>query len=299
MIYWIILFQQFLASTTHIATHSLATQCDPFLVVLLRISIASAVFLVLLLVLWLMRRSENASEPAFAWREVDWRFVFLLGLVNVPGSQVLFAVGLKYTVPPNAALAYAMTPAFVLLISAIFFREHETRQQWLGVVIAFAGAALALVERGVSMQSEYFLGNCIEFGAAFLWAVYSVMGRSVAVNYGALVGTTLGMVSGLVLYAPVYVLWRGADVVLAQMAALTPSLWWQAVYLSVFATCGSFGLWFYAMSKMDAAKVAVFMNLQPVMTTLLTVAIWHTAPSAWFLAGAVLVIIGVLLTQRK
>lgn len=298
MIYWIIIIQQFLASTTHIATRSLATQCDPLLVVVLRMSIASAVFVGLTLAVRFSRKA-SPSAPAFVWREVNWPFVLLLGLVNVPGSQVLFAIGLKYTIPPNAALAYAMTPAFVLLISAIFFREHETRRQWLGVAIAFIGAALALVERGVNINSEYFLGNCIEFGAAFLWAVYSVMGRGMALSYGALVGTTLGMVSGLALYAPVYIVWRGADVVMAQMAALTPSLWLQALYLAVFATCASFGLWFYAMSKMDAAKVAVFMNLQPVMTTLLTIAIWHTTPSWWFVAGTAFVIVGVLLTQRK
>jgi drug/metabolite transporter (DMT)-like permease len=287
--YWLILLQQFFASTTHIATRSLALQCDPMLIVLLRAVVATAVFIVALLVL---------RKPMPPLDRKDIPLILLLGLVNIPGSQVLFVWGLKYTIPPNAALAYAMTPAFVLVICAVLFGDKATWRKWLGVGIAFSGVVLAVLERGVTLEAQYLQGNILEVGAAFAWSLYTVLGRTVAVKYGTLLGTTIGMVSGLLWYVPAYVVWRGPQTIIEQMSHLSPFLWLQVAYLAIFATCASFFLWFYAMSKIEPGKVAVFMNLQPIITTVLTVMIWNALPTVWFFVGAVLVVVGVVLTQR-
>ncbi len=301
--YWLILFQQLLASTTHIAARGAVMHGDPLFVVLMRAVFSSAIFLVFLFF-------QRKNLPAFD-RTDTMRF-FWLGLVNVPINQVLFMTGLRFTIAPNAALAYAITPAFVLIISVVFFSEHVTKQKFIGIVIAFAGVLLVLFEKGMNLTSDYVIGNVLELLAAFTWALYSVLGRSMSIKYGALYSVTIGMVSGTILYVPLYFLfryilisvpengWSPLQIITqATASVITPELWLEIVYLAVVATCASFFLWFYAMKTVEASKVAVFMNLQPVIATVLTILIWGTVPTPIFFVGGAVVIIGVILTQRK
>jgi drug/metabolite transporter (DMT)-like permease len=73
---------------------------------------------------------------------------------------------------------------------------------------------------------------------------------------------------------------------------------WSAIaYLAVVTSVVSYFLWYYALGKMTASKVAVFSNLQPVATALAAWAFLHE-PLTWEIAlGGALVLAGVWLTQ--
>lgn len=288
VMYWVILFQQLLSSTTHIAARGAAMHGDPLFIVLMRCLIAGGVFVLLTLII---PRSRVPIQKA------DIPLLLLLGFINIPVNQVLYIVGLRYTIAPNAALAYAMTPVFVLLISVVWHKERVTLQKIMGIVIALVGVLLVLFEKGLNFHSEYVLGNVLEFFAAFTWALYSVVGRSVSLKYGAMQGVTMSMVVGLLLYAPLYPLLRLFIPAIEQ--PVTPALWGEITYLALVATNASFFLWFYAMTKVDASKVAVFMNLQPIIATLITMVLWGTMPTPIFLIGGSIVILGVIITQRQ
>jgi len=288
--YGLVVIQQCFASSVHIVARNVVTHLDASFVVLVRSGLAALIFLVFLLV----RRKHTSLR--FDRKDVPmW---FLLGVTNVVGSQWLFAKGLQYTIPPNAALAYAMTPAFVLAIAIVIFKHQFTRPKRWGIALAFVGVLLVLFEKGLDLKSDYFIGNVIEFWAAFSWAVYSIIGQRMALKYDALSSVTFGVVSGLLLYVPLYVGGELLDVIHVDYAAVSLSDWLQLAYMAAFATCASFFLWFYAMTKLEAGKVAVFMNLQPVLTTLFTIIIWGTVPSTMFFVGGAIVIVGVWLTQR-
>lgn len=58
-------------------------------------------------------------------------------------------------------------------------------------------------------------------------------------------------------------------------------------------------LWYFALSRLEASKAAVFSNLQPVLTALASLWLFRE-PIHWELVagGALLVLLGVRLTQR-
>jgi len=289
-IYGLVVIQQCFASSVHIVARNVVTHLDASFVVLVRSGLAALIFLIFLL----FRRKHTPVR----FDRHDVPIWLLLGLTNVVGSQWLFATGLKYTIPPNAALAYAMTPAFVLIIAIVVFRHQFTLPKLWGIALAFLGVLLVLFEKGLDFKSDYFIGNVIEFWAAFSWAVYSIVGQKMALKYDALSSATVGMISGLLLYVPLYLAGEFLGLVHVEYTAVSMSDWLQLAYMAAFATCASFFLWFYAMTKLEAGKVAVFMNLQPVLTTLFTIIIWGTVPSTMFFVGGAIVIVGVWLTQR-
>jgi len=299
--YWIILLQQAFAATTHIVARGAATSGEPIVIVFVRGVLATITFGI---AVWLTRsKSLPLSVQNFHhW----WKFVkpdlprlLVLGALNMLGNQLLFVTGLKYTVPPNAALAYALTPTFVLVISVVWFAERATTKKLMGIGLAFVGVLMVLFEKGIVLGQDVMYGNMIELTAAFSWALYSVLGRSLTRKYGALRCVTLTMVTGMVLYVPflvVMMLWGNVPFLLGEISL---TLWLQIVYLALIATCLSFFLWFYVLGKTEASKVAVFSNLQPILTTVFSILLFGEAsvPSLMFVVGSGIVIVGVLLTQ--
>src|SRR5262249_29168208 len=71
------------------------------------------------------------------------------------------------------------------------------------------------------------------------------------------------------------------------------------VYMAVFTSVVSYSLWYFALSRLDASRVAVFSNLQPVVAAL--AAYWLLGePLNWEMAvGGLLVLLGVRVTQTS
>lgn len=70
-------------------------------------------------------------------------------------------------------------------------------------------------------------------------------------------------------------------------------------YLGLVVSVLGYWLWYYGLARIPASNVAVFSNLQPVLVTIATVIVFGTSPSLLFFLGGILVLAGVLLTQRK
>lgn len=220
--------------------------------------------------------------------------LLVLGLINIPINQLMFIWGVSYTTAPNAALAYALTPAFVLIIASTFYGERITRWKLIGIVIAIIGTVLVLLERGLELNSKHFWGNIMVLGASCSWAFYTTLGKKFAQKYGALQSTALSMMSGLLLYLPIFALLP----VPFTISELAPFNWFQLFYLGVITSGAGYALWYYALTKGDASKVAVFNNLQPIFTTILAYIFLGTQPSGLFIVGGIIAIFGVILTQR-
>jgi drug/metabolite transporter (DMT)-like permease len=60
----------------------------------------------------------------------------------------------------------------------------------------------------------------------------------------------------------------------------------------------AYAIWFIALRRFAASKAAVFNNLQPVFTTILAVLILDHELTTLFVTGGIIIISGVVLTQR-
>ena len=225
--------------------------------------------------------------------------LLLLGFINLPVNQMLFIWGVKFTTAPNASLAYALTPVFVVIYLAIGKRANPGWMKWLGVLLAMVGAAIVLFDRGVSFSAEHTLGNLMVLAASASWAGYTVLGRRVIAAYGSVYATALTFFFGLGLYSIVWTLLPvPGDFTPLFSAEQGPSIWFQLFYLGVITSGVGYGLWYYALTHMETSKVAVFNNLQPILTTLLAFFLFGTEPTIYFLIGGAIALAGVIVTQK-
>jgi len=282
-VYVVLLFQSLIASGTHIIAKVAVEDIDALTLTFVRSAISSvALFLILLL-----RRS------ALMIRREDYSLIFWLSFLAIPLNQFLFLYGMRYTIPSNAALLYATTPVVVLVLSRLFLGEGLTRQRIIGVILGFIGVTIVIFERGISASVSYLFGNIVIFIAVLAWALYTVYGRKLIARYGAVESSCLTLILGTVLFLPFGIY----SSVRFPYATLTVSNWLEIGYLSIITSVFSYLLWYYALSRIDASRVALFSNLQPLLTTALAVLILGQNVTAAFVIGGTIAIAGVVLAQ--
>lgn len=291
--YLLLIFQQLIASSTHLIAKTVTGTLHPTMVVLVRAAFASLFFGAYVLI----RRSTLLKVD-----RQDWPRIILLGLLNIPLNQLLFIWGVRLGTAPNAALAYALTPAMVLLIAVVFMGERPGFARIAGIVVAIAGAGIVLVDKGARFDPDLMIGNILVLCAALAWSLYTILGRPLAIKYGGFHLTALTMFVGAVLFIPV---WAAIPVpidvapLFETVNDVSPAAtWFQLFYLGVITSGIGFGLWYVALTRLDASRLSVFNNLQPILTTILAWLILGTVPTPLFIVGGAIALVGVILTQR-
>ncbi len=288
-IYLLLILQQVIASSTHLVAKSATTLMHPATVVFMR-----GAFTIAFYGLWYGFARKTLPKVD----RKDWPRLALLGLINLPINQLCFIWGVKFTTAPNAALAYALTPAFVVVILAMGLWAWPSRKRVAGVAIAIAGAVIVLLDTGATVRADHTLGNLMVLAASASWGLFTVMGRRMVVKYGAIYATALSFFVGFLWYVPLWlVIPTPQSLELLADPVVGASLWFQLGYLGIITSGIGYGLWYYALTKMDPHRVAVFNNLQPVFTTVLALLILGTQPTPMFLIGGVVALAGVIMTQ--
>ena len=280
------LLHSVLSAGTYLAAKRALGELSPFELALARFALAGLVYGGLMLL-----------RP----RKIDRRDLLplaVLGFIAIPLNQGFFLFGLSLTSPGHAALLYAMSPVFVFLLALLRREERSSPWKLFGIALAFVGAAVVLGARGQLSGGaggpRALLGDLLILIAVIAWAVYVVWGKPYALRYGVITTTGATIVAGSLLYLPVG-LWLSRA---QSFRALSPVGWGAVAYLIVLTSVVSYLLYYWALAREDASRVAIWSNTQPVLTAILAWALYGDALTPSFVAGGVLVILGVAMTQR-
>ena len=247
-------------------------------------------FLIATAVLWGLGeyyRRGRTIERADQWK------LWGLGFLAIPLNQGFFLYGLQWTTTGHSALLYSLTPLLVMLMAAYRLGERVTWGRATGILVAFSGVMLVLLERGLQLAPGQFTGDLLVLFAVVAWAYYTVAGKPLIRKYGAVVVTARAMSYGTVLFLPVG-LWSMSDF---SASAVSPQAWAGLLYCALITSVIVYTLWYWALHYIDAARVAVFNNIQPVVAALLGWLLLNEPITPVFIAGGLLVVAGVLLTE--
>jgi drug/metabolite transporter (DMT)-like permease len=287
MVYFYLVLQQIIGSTTHIVAQDASEQVEPGLLLLLRAVGASLVFL---MILFATEKRWNIFRKV---ARADMGRMILLGILNVPMNQLLFLHGIKFTTPANSALLYAMTPAMVFLFTAIFHSERPSLRKGIGITIAFVGVGIIMFEHGAELRPEHTTGNILIFVAVMAWSLFTMLGRPLVLKYGAVYVTALNMIIGTIIYIPIALLTTNVSAI----SAISTAAWGEVAYLALISSVLNYALWYLALAKLEATRVAVFQNLQPIITTVMALYLGRAVLTGEFVGGGLLALAGVLIVE--
>jgi drug/metabolite transporter (DMT)-like permease len=279
------LLHSVISAGTYLAAKRALGELSPFEVALARFTLAGAIFAALLL----HRRVRVARR--------DLAGLAVLGFVAVPLNQGFFLAGLAWSTPGHAALLYALTPVFVFLLARLRLGERATPLKVAGIAVAFTGTLVVLLGRGalgLEDARRVLLGDLLLLAAVVSWAVFAVAGKVYAERYGTVASTGVAITIGTALYLPFGLLVSD----LGHFRALSTPGWVSLGYLVLLTSVAAYLIYYWALARTEASRVAIWSNLQPVLTATLAWAVYGEKLTAPFLAGGAMVLAGVVMTER-
>lgn len=146
-----------------------------------------------------------------------------LGLLGISIYHVSLSIGLQSVASGPAAILIACGPVFVALMSYFLGRERLSSPGWLGIAVAFLGAALiAVADHPGTFRLE--TGALLILLAALATSVYFVFQRGLVREYGALRFTVYSIWAGTL---PLLIFLPGFSGQLSQ--ASTASVWGRGI----------------------------------------------------------------------
>jgi drug/metabolite transporter (DMT)-like permease len=73
--------------------------------------------------------------------------------------------------------------------------------------------------------------------------------------------------------------------------------WAGVFYLAIGTSILGYLLWYHALSRIEASKVAVFANAQPVIATILALVFLDYTITPAFVTGSIVTIVAIYITQ--
>lgn len=226
---------------------------------------------------------------------LEWPAITALGLLFFFLFPILFNVSLAYTTAARGALVLSTLPILTMVVGAALGAEALTFHKSAGVLLAFAGVAVALVTGLAVAPAGAWRGDLLMFAAAFCMALYNIWSKPLIHKLGPLGFTTMAMGAG----ASALVALAFARGGLAASATFRLADWLAVSYLGVVGSAVVFFLWAFALSRTTPTKVAISVTLNPITASMLGAYLLHESIGWNVTAGMVSVFLGIWLTTRK
>jgi drug/metabolite transporter (DMT)-like permease len=225
-----------------------------------------------------------------------WGALALMGFVGVFVHQLLQAFALTMTTATSTGWLIGVTPIWSALLSVFFLRERPTAGKTAGLALGFAGVLL-VVTRGEFdarlLAAPSTAGDLMILASTVNWAVYSTLGHRTIRAIGPRRATSGAMLFGTMLLAPLFVIRQGWR----EIPQLTAGGWTALLFLAIGCSALGYLFWYGALETIEVSRVAALLYAEPLVTFLAAAILLGERVSAVVIAGGILVLLGVLITQ--
>jgi len=249
-------------------------------------------------------RSIIATALLLAWAQL--RRIPLFGRDGTLGSGLaagaLFAgefvfiyAGLAYTAASRMVVFIYLAPCLTALGLQWFVPgERLNASQWMGVLLAFLGVALAFADGFSTAAGSTLIGDAFGVIAAALWAATTVLIRSTRLTSASATKTLFYQLAVSALVLPLASVAAGEPGV----TALTPKVLASLAYQAVIVAFASYLAWFWLLTRYLAGRLAVFSFLTPLFGVAFGVIFLSEPLSAAFLGARRIIDGGIVLVNR-
>lgn len=238
--------------------------------------------------------SSKTSNVKFTAKQ--WLAVALVGCLGYYVSSLLDFLGLQYISAGIERLVLFVYPTLVLLMSALWFKVKIKSQQWLALIITYAGLCVAFLgEVNTTINaSDFYKGSILIFICAITYAMYIVGSGRLIPSLGAAKFNSYAMS-----FAGMAVLIHFSISNSNSMLHLPLPVYVYSFLMAVFATVIPSYLVAEGIKRIGSDNAAIVGSIGPVSTILQAYFILDEPIRALQVAGTVFILIGILMITRK
>lgn len=273
----------FLWGAGYVMFKVIVTELGPF------VGSSSRFVLATVLMLALFVASHGLKLPA----RQDIRLLALMGIMGPVASSSFLLAGLLFVTATEGTLILAISPLVVALMAHYLLGEPLTPRKVIGAAISLPGVGLILFGGGaVTLDAENrLLGLALLLASAVAWALYMLISRVAVRDYSPLAATAYAFVFGTLVLVPIALPFDPV----ARLGQMSGFGW---IALALGSTLGGalpFVLWNRGVQAIGASRTAIFNNVIPVWTAVISAILLGDRLSLWQWLGAVLVLGGMAL----
>ncbi|MCJ8327276.1 MAG: DMT family transporter [Campylobacterales bacterium] len=279
-----IVFAMLIWASSFIALKAAMQDIGPYTVIFIRMIFASLCFVYFI-----------KGFFKYKFTKKDIYYILALGFFE-PCLYFLFeAQALQYTSASQAGMLASLMPLITAILAGYLLKEVITQKLIFGSLLAMIGVIWLSVNSTTSVSAPNpMLGNFLEFCAMSCGAGYTIVAKHLSSKFSAIFITAVQSFIGMVFFFPFFIY----EMNTMTMNFTVEGMSW-ILYLGVVVTLGGYGLYNYAITKLDASKVAVYVNLIPIFTLMLAYLILNEKMTESQLIASVLILIGVIISQMK
>lgn len=248
------------------------------------------------LLLWLYLAAFNRGALRIALRDI-WMFLGTGVLSLVLFSVMYFKTQQEATLSVAAVLLYT-SPCFVMLMSALLFRERITGKMLLALLLAFTGCVFTtglvrslVTGGGFSLPPLSILTG---IGSGFGYALYSIFANMALKKYSSITVTAYTLLFAALALAPFCVgtrLWG----ILTEQGRVLPI----TVCLSLVSTILPYALYTLGLKNTSPGRASVLAFAEPLVATLISAAVFRERLTAGGVVGIVLIFLSIFLLSAE
>ena len=233
---------------------------------------------------WLLeQKGSSASKPRVA---ADFRLLAVAGLLFT-ADLATWHWSLTFTSVANSTLLANFAPFFVTLGAWLLFRERAGTVFMLGMLVAFAGAAL-LLGASFELSRRNVMGDLLAIVAAVFYGGYLLTVKHLRERFST---ATIMAWSGIVSTAGFLLVSIASG---ERLVPQTPKEWGILITLALVSHVGGQTLIAYAFGHLPAGVSSLNLLVQPVVAALVACLVLAERLSGLQMIGGLIVLAGIL-----
>lgn len=223
----------------------------------------------------------------------DIKYIVLMAAFEPCLYFIFEANALRYTSASQAGMMASMAPLITALGAGIILKEVITRKLILGSTLAVFGVVwLSVSASAMDNATNPMLGNFLEFMAMTVGAGYTIAVRHLSAKFSPIFLTAIQSFVGTIFFLP-FALWEYQS----REIILTSESIFLVMYLGIVVTVGGYGLFNYALGRVEASRASAYINLIPVLVLLLAFLILGETLTFIELVASGVILTGVFISQ--
>ena len=230
------------------------------------------------------------DRSVFRVKREHLKYFFGTGIISVVLFTVCYFSCQKLCSLAVASILLYTAPSFVVVMSAILWKEPVTKKKLSALLLTLVGCALVcgLFAGDLTVTLP---GILLGLGAGFFYALYSIFGRYALAHYDSMTVTVWTFLfagpASLLLVKPAEM-----TAVLAQ-----PKAWLLGLALVVFSTVLPYIFYTGGLARVEAGKASIMASLEPVVASLMGVVLFSEPMGIQTLLGILCVLAGVYILR--
>lgn len=260
-----------------------AAGCTPIQISFIRCALSA-------ILLWAYLLIFDRKKLIIRLRDI-WMFLGS-GIISLALFSILyFSTQQKTTLSVAAVLLYT-APCFVMVMSAIFFKEKITPRKIVALILAFIGCicitglAEALIGGAVTIPFSAILTGV---GSGIGYALYSIFGNVALRRYSTVTLTAYTMLIAALALLPFCTNMAFLNIV---TSGSTP---FYAIGITLFSTILPYLLYSQGLKYTEPGRASVMAFSEPAVATLTGIIAFHEKLTVGGIVGAVLIFISIVL----